>query len=322
MYIGEIADYIAKNAILWLCQESFWNKIRKRSESMQNKPLDTSEISIASAAEISTEKTGYLDQEFRLFHIKDQTKRTFAYHYHDFHKVIIFLSGKAAYHIEGKSYYLKPWDILLVNRHAIHKPEIDFSVPYERFVLWIRDDLAQTALLRCFQKAIDRSFNLIRLDSGTQEKLKQLLYELEAALKDEKFGSDLLGTALFTQFMVYVNRIFLEKQYIYDTRSYSSDSQIEELLRYINHNLTEDLSIETLARKYYLSKYHMMRKFKEETGYTIHNYIVSKRLLLARTQIAEGTPVLKAAQLSGFSDYTTFSRAYKKQFGSAPSQLQ
>lgn len=267
-----------------------------------------------------TEKTGYLEQDFRLFHIKDQTKREFSYHYHDFHKVIIFLSGKAAYHIEGKSYYLKPWDILLVNRHAIHKPEIDFSVPYERFVLWIRDDIKSTELLRCFQKAIDRSYNLIRLDSDTQEKLKQLLYELEAALKDEKFGSELLGSALFTQFMVYVNRIFLEKQYIYDTRSYSSDSQIEELLRYINHNLTEDLSIETLARKYYLSKYHMMRKFKEETGYTVHNYIISKRLLLARTKISEGTPILKASQLSGFSDYTTFSRAYKKQFGIAPSQ--
>lgn len=267
-----------------------------------------------------TEKTGYLEQDFRLFHIKDQTKREFSYHYHDFHKVIIFLSGKAAYHIEGKSYYLKPWDILLVNRHAIHKPEIDFSVPYERFVLWISDDIKSTELLRCFQKAIDRSYNLIRLDSDTQEKLKQLLYELEAALKDEKFGSELLGSALFTQFMVYVNRIFLEKQYIYDARSYSSDSQIEELLRYINHNLTEDLSIETLARKYYLSKYHMMRKFKEETGYTIHNYIISKRLLLARTKISEGTPILKASQLSGFSDYTTFSRAYKKQFGIAPSQ--
>lgn len=267
-----------------------------------------------------TEKTGYLEQDFRLFHIKDQTKREFSYHYHDFHKVIIFLSGKAAYHIEGKSYYLKPWDILLVNRHAIHKPEIDFSVPYERFVLWIRDDIKSTELLRCFQKAIDRSYNLIRLDSDTQEKLKQLLYELEAALKDEKFGSELLGSALFTQFMVYVNRIFLEKQYIYDAHSYSSDSQIEELLRYINHNLTEDLSIETLARKYYLSKYHMMRKFKEETGYTVHNYIISKRLLLARTKISEGTPILNAAQLSGFSDYTTFSRAYKKQFGIAPSQ--
>ena len=142
---------------------------------------------------------------------QDQTKRDFSYHYHDFHKVIIFLSGKAAYHIEGKSYYLKPWDILLVNRHAIHKPEIDFSVPYERFVLWIRDDIKSTELLRCFQKAIDRSYNLIRLDSDSQEKLKQLLYELEAALKDEKFGSELLGSALFTQFMVYVCLLYTSR---------------------------------------------------------------------------------------------------------------
>ena len=75
------------------------------------------------------------------------------------------------------------------------------------------------------------------------------------------------------------------------------------LLRYINHNLTEDLSIETLARKYYLSKYHMMRKFKEETGYTIHNYIISKRLLLARTKNfrrhppPEGRPVKRLLRL-------------------------
>ena len=66
-----------------------------------------------------TEKTGYLNEQFRLFHLKDQTRKEFSYHYHDFHKVVIFISGKAAYHIEGKAYQLKPWDILLVNRHAI-----------------------------------------------------------------------------------------------------------------------------------------------------------------------------------------------------------
>lgn len=267
-----------------------------------------------------TEKTGYLEQEFRLFHIKDQTKKEFSYHYHDFHKVVVFLSGKAAYHIEGKSYYLKPWDILLVNRHAIHKPEIDSSVPYERFILWIRDDIAHQELTQCFQKASDRSFNLIRLDSQVQEHLKELLYGLSASLNGTEFGSALLSDALFTQFMVYVNRIFLEKQYILDRKSYTCDSQVESLLRYINQNLSEDLSIETLARKYYLSKYHMMRKFKEETGYTIHSYITSKRLLLARTLISQGTPVIKAAHMSGFTDYTTFSRAYKKQFGAPPSR--
>ena len=267
-----------------------------------------------------TEKTGYLEQEFRLFHLKDRNKKEFSYHYHDFHKVVVFLSGKAAYHIEGKSYHLKPWDILLVSQHAIHKPEIDPSVPYERFILWIRDDICREELTRCFQKASDRSFNLIRLDSQVQERLKELLYELETATKGDKFGSDLLADALFTQFMIYINRIFLEKQYIMDQKSCTYDSQVEVLLRYINQNLTADLSIETLARKYYLSKYHMMRKFKEETGFTMHSYIVNKRLLLARTLIAQGTPVLKAARMSGFTDYTTFSRAYKKQFGGPPSQ--
>ena len=121
--------------------------------------------------------------------------------------------------------------------------------------------------------------------------------------------------------MIYVNRIFLEKQYIFDRKSYSFDSQIADILQYINHNLKEDLSVDNLSSRYYISKYHLMRKFKEETGFTLHNYIVNKRLLMARTLISEGIPVTKAALESGFSEYSTFSRAYRKQFGATPSNI-
>ena len=267
-----------------------------------------------------TEKTGYLNEQFRLFHIKDQTSKEFAYHYHDFHKVVIFISGKAAYHIEGKAYQLKPWDILLVNRHAIHRPEIDHSVPYERFILWIQNDIPWQELLKCFQKANDRSYNLVRLNSALQEKMKDILFELENSAKSDEYGREILTQSLFLQFMVYLNRIFLEKQYIFDKKSYTFDSQIANILQYINHNLKEDLSVEALSAKYYVSKYHLMRKFKEETGYTLHNYIVNKRLLMARTLISNGMPVTKAAQESGFAEYSTFSRAYRKQFKTTPSE--
>ncbi len=268
-----------------------------------------------------SEKTGYLNEQFRLFHIKDQTRKEFAYHYHDFHKVVIFISGKAAYHIEGKAYNLKPWDILLVDRHAIHRPEIDASIPYERFILWIQNDIPWQELLKCFQKANDRSYNLIRLHPSLQKKLKDILLELESVTKSDAFAKDLLAQSLFLQFMIYINRIFLEKQYIFDRKSYSFDSQIADILQYINHNLKEDLSVDNLASRYYISKYHLMRKFKEETGFTLHNYIVNKRLLMARTLISEGMPVTKAALESGFSEYSTFSRAYRKQFGTAPSNI-
>ena len=270
-------------------------------------------------SQYNLEKTGYLKEDFRLFHINDQTKKDFSYHYHDFHKIIVFISGKVTYHIEGKAYHLKPRDILLVSQGAIHKPEIDPSVPYERYIFWIRDDLSCQKLNTCFQKANDRSFNLVRADSALQERLKDLLPEIEQTLQNKHFGDPVLRDALFTQFMIYINRIFLRTSSSPDKKAYSSDTQVEQLLKYINRNLSENLSIDQLAERFFLSKYHMMRKFKNETGYTIHNYITSKRLLMARSLISQGMPIMKAAQASGFHDYTTFVRAYKKQFGKAPS---
>ena len=270
-------------------------------------------------SQYNLEKTGYLKENFRLFHINDQTKKDFSYHYHDFHKIIVFISGKVTYHIEGKAYHLKPRDILLVSQGAIHKPEIDPSVPYERYIFWIRDDLSCQELNTCFQKANDRSFNLVRADSALQERLKDLLPEIEQTLQNKHFGDTVLRDALFTQFMIYINRIFLRTSSSPDKKTYSSDTQVEQLLKYINRNLSENLSIDQLANRFFFSKYHMMRKFKNETGYTIHNYITSKRLLMARSLISQGMPVMKAAQASGFHDYTTFVRAYKKQFGKAPS---
>ena len=270
-------------------------------------------------SQYNLEKTGYLKEDFRLFHINDQTKKDFSYHYHDFHKIIVFISGKVTYHIEGKAYHLKPRDILLVSQGAIHKPEIDPSVPYERYIFWIRDDLSCQELNTCFQKANDRSFNLVRADSALQERLKDLLPEIEQTLQNKHFGDTVLRDALFTQFMIYINRIFLRTSSSPDKKTYSSDTQVEQLLKYINRNLSENLSIDQLAERFFLSKYHMMRKFKNEAGYTIHNYITSKRLLMARSLISQGIPVMKAALASGFRDYTTFVRAYKKQFGKAPS---
>ena len=205
-------------------------------------------------SQYNLEKTGYLKEDFRLFHINDQTKKDFSYHYHDFHKIIVFISGKVTYHIEGKAYHLKPRDILLVSQGAIHKPEIDPSVPYERYIFWIRDDLSCQELNTCFQKANDRSFNLVRADSALQERLKDLLPEIEQTLQNKHFGDTVLRNALFTQFMIYINRIFLRTSSSPDKKTYSSDTQVEQLLKYINRNLSENLSIDQLANRIFFQQ--------------------------------------------------------------------
>ena len=85
-------------------------------------------------------KSGYLKEKFRLFHLKDSEPKEYDYHYHDFHKLIWFISGQVEYHIEGKSYKLEPHDILLINKGEIHKPCVDFDTLYERYVFYISSE--------------------------------------------------------------------------------------------------------------------------------------------------------------------------------------
>ena len=57
-------------------------------------------------------RSGYLQQNFRLFHLKDKKEQQFDFHYHDFDKIVIFYQEMLLTLWKGKSYHLKPWDIL------------------------------------------------------------------------------------------------------------------------------------------------------------------------------------------------------------------
>ncbi|MFA9375542.1 MAG: AraC family transcriptional regulator [Lachnotalea sp.] len=272
-------------------------------------------------------RVGYLNQKFKLFHLKDKTSKEFEFHYHDFDKIIIFLKGNVTYFIEGKAYYLKPWDILLVNHHDVHKPIIDSSQEYERIILWIDNDFISSQndnscdITTCFRLADERSFNLIRLDTKFQNRLKTIIKELEISLKSDEFGSRLICNALFIQFMVYLNRIFLGDLYLKSDDLLKYDKQIEKILNYINQNITNELSIELLSEQFYISKYYLMHKFKKETGFTLHNYILQKRLMLSYKLIQDGIPIMKASEQSGFNDYSCYLRAFRKLFNKAPSDV-
>lgn len=274
-------------------------------------------------------KSGYLDKDFQLFHLKDRKNQEFEFHYHDFNKIIIFLSGKVTYLIEGKAYNLKPWDILLVNNHDVHKPIIDSSETYERIIIWANSGFIENHsyencdLLTCFRLANEKSFNLIRLEAKFQDNIKFIIESLESSFNSTDFGSKLLSNSLFIQLLIYLNRVHLGNMYINDEASLNLkyDKQIEKVLKYINSNLCEDLSVEALSQKFYISKYYLMHKFKKETGYTLHNYVNQKRLLMAKDLIKSGELITKVYLQCGFNDYSCFLRSFKSTFSKSPSNF-
>lgn len=269
-------------------------------------------------------KIGFLRENFRLFHLIDKRNLEFNLHYHNFNKIIIFISGNVTYHIEGKSYILKPWDILLINKGDVHKPVIDSSCTYERIILWIDTNFIEKHIYdncnlnTCFELSKEKKFSLVRLNEDLKTNLISIISNLEKATKDNTFGNTILSNSLFFQLLVYINRIYIENKYLTEENSCKYDSTIEEIINYINKNLSKDLSIDTLSSKYFISKYYLMRKFKENTGMTLHNYILQKRLLYGRDLIQNGTPITKASIECGFNDYSSFLRAFKNHFKCSP----
>lgn len=246
--------------------------------------------------------------------------KSIATHYHGFHKVVIFTQGEVTYWIDGKAYKLCPGDVLLIPYYTIHKPMIDARVDYERVVLWIRPEIAylQEDLLQCFKRVKEQANYLLRLSKAQQKHLGYLLKALKENLQEQSFGSSSLVQSYFIELMVWLNRYLLKPQLvegIYDAR-------ILALSDYINAHLQENLSVEALAQAVHLEKHYLMHLFKAQTGYSLHQYIQKKRLIQAALLLQQGEPIACLCERCGFGDYSSFARAFKKEFQCSPRAYQ
>lgn len=269
------------------------------------------------------EKKGYLNSEFKLFHLTDKESHEIKTHFHDFDKITIFIKGKVSYIIEGKSYELKPYDIVLVKHNDMHRLLVDSREIYERIIVYISPNFMNAYrtdsydLSFCFQKAKEEHSNVLRIPSLEKSSLFRSIVRLEKSFSEESYASELYRQVLFLEFMIHLNRAALTDHLEFiDTES--NPSKVTEIIQYVNEHLTDNLSIDKIADTFFVSKYYMMRQFKQETGYTLGNYISRKRLLLAKELILSGIPSTQACFDCGYKDYSTFSRAYKRLFSESP----
>jgi len=267
------------------------------------------------------EKKGYLHDNFRVFHLKDKSDKEYNFHYHDFYKILIFISGNAEYSVEGRTYNLRPFDIILINAGEVHKPIVNGNETYERIIFYISPEYLNSFtnneynLCDCFNITSVKDSHVLRIPNFKKSNIFQTATNIVKISSENNYAMDLHINVLFLEFIIELN-----KSIIYDKTDYvenSSNNKIAAIIDYINDNLGKDLSIEHLSDKFYLSRYHLMHTFKSETGYSIGNYISTKRLLYAKELIQEGYTITDACYKCGFKNYSTFSRAYKNTFGTS-----
>jgi len=264
-----------------------------------------------------------LSKDFEIYYYNDQNLPTVALHSHDYYEFYFFLEGDVSIQIGKDVYPVQYGDIMLVPPHIPHRPLIaSQDLPYRRFVFWISRDYYRhlvslsedyAYLVSYVQSHNTYLFHNDRISfNGIQSKLLRLLEEMHA----ERFGRDTQISLCVNDLILHINRTVYAQNHPHS--DVNDLTLYQQIVQFIEEHPEEDLSLERLAREFFVSKYHISHVFKENLGISIHQFITKKRLALCREAILGGTGITAAYSSFGFGDYSSFYRSFKKEYGISP----
>lgn len=264
-----------------------------------------------------------LSRDFELYYYEDRELTKVDLHSHNYYEFYFFLEGDVQMQIENEVYTFRYGDIILIPPCIPHRPIIrSHQVPYRRFVFWISQEYYEhllqfsPAYAYVMQIAKTEKRYLFHNDhiafNAVQSKLLHLLEEM----RSDHFGKDAKIPLCVDDLVLHINRLVHDQN---TPKKKAVDFSLYQLLlTYIEEHLDEDLSLDKLAAEFYVSKYHIAHVFKDNTRLSIHQYITKKRLELCREAIQGKMNIKEAYQLFGFGDYSSFYRAFKKEYGISP----
>ncbi|MBQ8639649.1 MAG: AraC family transcriptional regulator [Lachnospiraceae bacterium] len=259
----------------------------------------------------------YPDILFRYLRTESPVPDTFRMHTHDTCELYYFLSDHAIFHVEGNEYHLSYGDLMLMRPTEAHYIEIDPTQPYERATLNFNPSLfafvdPENRLMRPFFQREAGTCNHFRSTDFPDETWRFYLTQLLQPSDDKRLQ---ILSALFP----LLNELQKHEQICSPHSAPQTHTLTMQIIRHINQNLDQPLSLNSLCSRFYISQSQLCRIFKRSTGASIGEYITTKRLLKAQQMLRAKTPATKVLTECGFNDYSAFYRAYHKYFGVSPS---
>ncbi len=236
-------------------------------------------------------------------------------HCHNQYEILYVLDGSGKYIVEGTEYPIRPRTLMLFPPLAYHCVHLDENMPYERYVVhFSKEDLTkETAsfLSALFDKSISGVAEFYAADaiSATISALFERYENIDKLPEREKAEYVRLITSELVLLLSVANMERIPRDEI-DLGA--------RIIKYLNEHIDKDISLDILAKKFFVSKYYLCRAFKKHNGISVHGYINQKRVMYAKQLIESGETASSAAYRVGFGDYSAFYRAYVKILGKSP----
>lgn len=251
-----------------------------------------------------------------------QEEKPMNMHIHDCYEVYYSISGGRQFLINDRFYQIQPGDLFLINNYESHYLSQIDSMIHERIVLSIHPEYVKelstpsTNLNFCFSHRETGFSHRISLDKEQQQRF---LYFIHKITSPSGFGMDVLERSAFMELLLFLNKAFYAHcSQTLGEEDYKYSVQVDQILEYINQNISELITIEHLSRQFFLSESYICRIFKAATGTTINKYITARRITIAKALLSEGKTVNEVCEESGFHDYSNFLKSFTKAVGISP----
>ncbi len=259
----------------------------------------------------------YEGEDFSFSHSYDKEPKDcyFPLHIHDNHELFCLVKGDVGYIVEGRRYKLYPGTLLLMRSSESHKLIVNSTSEYERYVINFSSDFLlkngfdSTILSPLFARELGQKNRYSPKDFSNLSPIS-FFEKLEAESKIITPKCAVLSN--LSALLCCINVAFLRKS--------NRDSDESGIISFVNENLTKDLTVSEIAEYAHLSPSQLSRVFKKLSGTSVHEYILSKRIILFHEKVKAGMGATQASTECGFRDYSSFYRLYKKRFGCAPTK--
>jgi AraC-like DNA-binding protein len=248
------------------------------------------------------------------------------FHFHDCCEIYYALSDNIKYFVGDCVYDIHKGDVFVFNNMELHKTLVPENALYERYIVLFNPSYISsfstdcTDLLECFLNRNSSFSHVVGLSIEQQATLLSLLKKGEYYCNNPVYGQEVYKKIALCEILLFVNNLYRTAGMLNPPKTELKDARIKTLIRWIHDNLNGDLSLDNLAARLYINKYHLGCLFKKATGFTINEYVINCRIMKARELLKENIPVSQVGEMVGYYNVSHFIRTFKKHTGVSPKQ--
>ncbi|MGI6264488.1 MAG: AraC family transcriptional regulator [Acutalibacteraceae bacterium] len=236
-------------------------------------------------------------------------------------EILYVIRGSGRYYAEGGEYPAQPGSIFIARAGERHRIRLDPGVTYERMVFIFKIEQIQAldpsgVLLKPFYDRPAGERN--HYTDAVLGPMPQVIQNQPKAAAPQEVRIFAVGQTLALLCAIYAAFVAAGGE---DQTQKRKRKVIQPALEYIHAHLFEPLTMEAITRHAFISSSQLSKVFREQMGTSVYGYILIKRLAAARFQIHAGVPARQAAEECGFPTYSSFYKAYLKQYGESPTGI-